>query len=329
MHIPDGYLGPSTFIIFWIIMVPIWIYAGRKMGTLGSKRAPLLALSSAFAFVIMMFNMPVPGGSSGHAVGGTIIAIVIGTWAAVIAISIALALQALMFGDGGLTAYATNCFCMAVIMPFIGYYAYRFISGNADIKSSRRVVAVAIGSWLALTVSATFVGFILGLQPFLYHTAAGVPLYMPYPLSVTVPAMFLEHAFAFSIVEALISALIFAYIQRTEPSIFYAEKATPQAVSNRSKRDLAIGMLLLIILTPLGLLAAGTAYGEWAPEELKEKVGFTPPGLEKLSGIWNAPIPDYSFPNLNPVIGYILAAAIGVILCIGILYFMARKIAKD
>jgi cobalt/nickel transport system permease protein len=329
MHIPDGYLGPGTFIAFWIIMIPIWIYAGKKMETLGSKRAPLLALASAFAFVIMMFNLPVPGGSSGHAVGGTIIAVVIGPWAAVIAISIALALQALMFGDGGLTAYAANCFVMSVMMPFVGYYTYKFISGNTDIKSSRRVIAIAIGAWLSITVAATAVGFILGLQPILYRGANGLPLYMPYPLSVTVPAMFLEHAFAFSIVEALVSALIFAYIQRTDTSIFYAEKAAPQEVSKKSTRDLAIGMLLLIILTPLGLLAAGTAYGEWAPEELKERVGYVPPGLEKLSDLWHAPIPDYSFSNLPPVLGYILAAAIGVILCMGILYFMGKKIAKN
>jgi cobalt/nickel transport system permease protein len=329
MHIPDGYLGPSTFIAFWIIMIPIWIYAGRKMRTLGSKKAPLLALASAFAFVIMMFNMPVPGGSSGHAVGGTIIAAVIGPWAAVIAISIALALQALMFGDGGLTAYAANCFCMAVIMPFIGYYTYKLISRNTDLKSSRRVLAIAIGSWFAITVSATFVGVILGLQPLLYKGANGLPLYMPYPLSVTVPAMFVEHAFAFSIFEALVSALIFAYIQRTDQSIFYVEKAEPQEISKKSQRNLAVGLLLLIILTPLGLLAAGTAYGEWAPEELKAKVGFVPPGLEKLSGIWNAPIPDYSFPGLNPVIGYILAAVVGVLLCMVILYFMSKRIAND
>lgn len=329
MHIPDGYLGPSTFIAFWVIMIPIWIYAGRKMRTLGSKKAPLLALASAFAFVIMMFNMPVPGGSSGHAVGGTIIAVVIGPWAAVIAISIALALQALMFGDGGLTAYATNCFCMAVIMPFIGYYTYKLISGNTEIKSSRRVLAISIGSWFAITVSATFVGVILGLQPLLYKGANGLPLYMPYPLSVTVPSMFIEHAFAFSILEALVSALIFVYIRRTEPSLFYAEKAQPQEISKKSQRNLAIGLLLFIILTPLGLLAAGTAYGEWAPEELKAKIGFVPPGLEKLSGIWNAPLSGYSVPGLNPVFGYYLAAVVGVLLCMVILYFMSKRIAND
>ncbi len=329
MHIPDGYLGPSTFIAFWIIMIPIWIYAGRKMSKLGSKRVPLLALASAFAFVIMMFNMPVPGGSSGHAVGGTIIAVVIGPWAAIIAISIALALQALMFGDGGLTAYAANCFSMSVIMPFIGYYSYRYISGNTDLKSSRRVIAVTIAAWLAITVSATFVGLILGIQPILYNDANGLPLYAPYPLSVTIPAMFLEHAFAFSILEALLSALIFVYIRRTDPTLFYQENAEFKEISKKSRRNLAIGLILLILLTPLGLLAAGTAFGEWAPQELKDRVGFVPPGLEKLSDFWSAPISGYSIYGLNPVIGYIMAAVIGVALCMAILYFMGRRIARD
>ena len=228
MHIPDGYLGPSTYIAFWIIMIPIWIYAGRKLSTLGSRKVPFLALAAAFAFVIMMFNLPVPGGSTGHAVGGAIIGIVLGPWAAVITISVALALQALMFGDGGITTYATNCFNMAVLIPFIGYYAYYFISGKTEITSSRRVIAAAIAGWVALTAAATWAGFILGLQFTLYKDANGLPLYMPYPLSVTVPAMFIEHAFAFSFLEALVTGLIFAYLQRTDPSLFYGEKSESQ-----------------------------------------------------------------------------------------------------
>ena len=228
MHIPDGYLGPSTYIAFWIIMIPIWIYAGKKLSTLGSRKVPFLALASAFSFVIMMFNLPVPGGSSGHAVGGAIIGIVLGPWAGVITISVALALQALMFGDGGITTYATNCFNMAVLCPFIGYYAYKLISGNTEIASSRRVIAAAIAGWVSLTAAATWAGFILGLQPILYKDANGLPLYMPYPLSVSVPAMFLEHAMAFSILEALVTGLIFAYIQRTDPSLIYGEKSEAQ-----------------------------------------------------------------------------------------------------
>ena len=224
MHIPDGYLGPYTFMAFWIIMIPIWYYAGRKLSSeLKSRQVPLLALSAAFSFVIMMFNVPIPGGSTGHAVGGAIIGIVLGPWAAVIAISVALVLQALMFGDGGITAIAANCFNMAVVIPFVGYYVYKIVSGDTLITSSRRVIASAIAGWASLSLAAACAGFEFGIQPILHHDANGLPLYMPYPLSVTIPAMFLEHALGFGILEALITALIFAYIQRTDTSLIYGE----------------------------------------------------------------------------------------------------------
>ena len=120
MHIPDGYLGPYTYIAMWIIMIPIWYYAGKKLGSeLKSRQVPLLALAAAFSFVIMMFNVPIPGGSTGHAVGAAIVGIVLGPWAGVIAVSVALVLQALMFGDGGITAIAANCFNMAAVMPLL------------------------------------------------------------------------------------------------------------------------------------------------------------------------------------------------------------------
>jgi cobalt/nickel transport system permease protein len=234
MHIPDGYLGPNTYIAFWIIMIPIWYYAGKKLSSeLRSKQVPLLALAAAFSFVIMMFNVPIPGGSTGHAVGGAIIGIVLGPWAAVIAISVALVLQALMFGDGGITAIAANCFNMGVVMPFVAYYAYKLISGGTEITSSRRVIAAAVAGWVSLTLAAFCTGVEFGLQPILNHTLEGVPLYMPYPLSVTVPAMLLEHALGFSILEALITALIFAYIQKTDTSILYGEESrSPKKTSN-------------------------------------------------------------------------------------------------
>jgi cobalt/nickel transport system permease protein len=220
MHIPDGYLGPYTYITLFIVMIPIWLYAGYKLSReLRSRQVPLLALSAAFAFVIMMFNIPVPGGSTGHAVGGAIIGIVLGPWAAVISISVALVLQALVFGDGGITAIGANCFNMAVVMPFAAYYAYCFISGNSDLNSSRRLYAAAIAGYLALSLAAGVTGVEFGIQPILHHDASGMPLYMPYGLNVTITAMLLEHMLFFGFVEALITALIFAYIRKTDPSM--------------------------------------------------------------------------------------------------------------
>ncbi len=229
MHIPDGYLGPYTYIAMWIIMIPIWYYAGKKLGSeLKSRQVPLLALAAAFTFVIMMFNVPIPGGSTGHAVGGAIIGIVLGPWAGVIAISVALVLQALMFGDGGITAIAANCFNMAVIMPFVAYYLYKAISGSTEITSSRRVVAAFIAGYISLALAAAFTAFEFGIQPILHHTAEGVPLYMPYSLNVTLPAMVLEHVLGFSFLEGLVTALIFAYIQKTDTSMLYGEESSMQ-----------------------------------------------------------------------------------------------------
>jgi cobalt/nickel transport system permease protein len=235
MHIPDGYLGPYTYLAMWIIMIPIWYYAGNRLGReLKSKQVPLLALAAAFSFVIMMFNVPIPGGSTGHAVGGAIVGIVLGPWAGVIAISVALVLQALMFGDGGITAIAANCFNMAVVMPFIGYYGYKIISGNSEINSSRRVIAAAIAGYVALTLAAGLTGFEFGIQPLLHQGANGMPLYMPYGLNVAVPAMLIEHIFGFGILEGLITALIFAYIQRTDTSLLYGEKSRSQKKKSKN-----------------------------------------------------------------------------------------------
>src|ERR1039457_6456351 len=101
MHIPDGYLGAETYGSLWLVMVAIWSWASRQVHrTLSARQVPYLAICAAFSFVIMMFNVPVPGGTTGHAVGGTLAALVLGPWAAVIAISIAVIVQALLFGDG-------------------------------------------------------------------------------------------------------------------------------------------------------------------------------------------------------------------------------------
>jgi len=215
-------------------MIPIWVYAGRKLSTeLRSRQVPLLALAAAFSFVIMMFNVPIPGGSTGHAVGGAIIGIVLGPWAAVIAISVALVLQALMFGDGGITAIAANCFNMAVAMPFCAYYVYRIISGNTDITSSRRIIAAAVAGYVSLTLAAGLTGFMFGIQPLLHTDPSGVPLYMPYGLNIALPAMLLEHVLGFGFLEALVTALIYAYIQKTDPSILYEKVAESRKAKSR------------------------------------------------------------------------------------------------
>jgi cobalt/nickel transport system permease protein len=215
MHIPDGYLGPATCGVFYAVMLPIWTIASKIVKkTLNARQVPMLAIGAAFSFVIMMFNVPIPGGTTGHAVGGVLVAILLGPWAACIAITVALVIQALLFGDGGITAIGANCFNMAFVLPFVGYYIYKAISYNAPIKSKRRVLAAGIAGYIGINIAAFLAGIEFGLQPLLHHTANGQSLYCPYGLKVAVPVMLGEHLLAFGWVEAIVTALVIKYLQK-------------------------------------------------------------------------------------------------------------------
>jgi hypothetical protein len=102
---------------------------------------------------------------------------------------------------------------------------------------------------------------------------------------------------------------------------------------DKTIRNLTIGLVVLIILVPLGLLAVGETFGEWGTEELQEKLGFVPAGLDKLAPFWSAPVPDYAFPGdeseTGMVAAYYLSAILGVVIGGGLLYLVGRKVAKD
>jgi cobalt/nickel transport system permease protein len=320
MHIPDGYLSPITSLILFLLMLPFWYLGVRKLRQrMNARTVPLIALVAAFAFVIMMFNVPLPGGTTGHAVGGALAAIILGPEIASIAISIALIIQAFLFGDGGILAIGANCFNMAVVLPYVSYGIYRAIGGKSDMKSAWRIVGAASGGWIGLTVASFFAAVEFGIQPALFHTAEGTPLYAPYPLSVSIPAMVIPHMLVASIVEAVVTALVVVYLQRADqPVLEIVEKPTlvTEVSGFKRLRALWVGLAVLIVATPLGLLAPGTAWGEWSGQELANMgLGFVPRGLERLSGIWGAPMPNYHIPALgNAQLAYVLSAVLGIVI---------------
>jgi cobalt/nickel transport system permease protein len=220
MHIPDGYLGPITCAAGFTVMAPVWAIASAKVKkTLQTRQVPLLAIGAAFSFVIMMFNVPIPGGTTGHAVGAVLVAILLGPWAATLAVSVALVLQALLFGDGGITAIGANCFNMAFVLPFAGYAVYRLISGNSPVASRRRMVAAGIAGYVGLVIASLCTGIEFGIQPLLHHTASGQALYCPYGLKVAISSMVGEHALIFGWVELIATALVVKFLQKQEPSL--------------------------------------------------------------------------------------------------------------
>lgn len=309
MHIPDNYLSPSTCAVMTTAMVPVWVMAARKVQReLSPSRIPLLGIGAAFSFLLMMLNVPLPGGTTGHAVGGTLLAVLLGPWSACIAVTVALFLQALIFGDGGILAFGANCFNMAFVLPFIGYYLYRLIkklirSGAGD------YAGIAIGSYAAIAAASFCAAVEFGIQPALFRDAAGLPLYCPYPLAVSIPAMMIPHLAVAGVVETAFTLSIVVFIRRVSPGLIFNEG------KDRIGAVYAL-MALLVCASPLGLLASGTAWGEWGADEIRDVVtggaalGYVPSAMR--SGFsFGSPIPDYVFPGLPETAGYILSAAAG------------------
>jgi cobalt/nickel transport system permease protein len=318
MHIPDGYLSPLTSAILYALVLPFWAIGLRQIKRkMNARSVPLIALMASFSFVIMMFNVPLIGGTTGHAVGATLAAIVLGPEIATIAVSIALIIQALLAGDGGILAIGANCFNMAVVMPYLAYYIYRAISGNSPVTSSRRLAGAAVGGWVALTVAAFVAAIEFGLQPLLFTAADGTPLYAPYPLSIAIPAMVGPHALIASVIEGGLTALIIGWMQRSNPAVLEApEKSGMVAAEETSMGRLKwlwVGIAALVVAAPLGLLAPGTAWGEWGTEELAQMGIKVPQGMAQLSTLWGAPLADYDIPALgNANLGYVISGAVGI-----------------
>ena len=218
MHIPDGYLSPSTCLTLGVVMLPIWYRASAKLKKdLDVKQVPLLSMGAVFCFLIMMFNVPIPNGTTAHAIGATLVAIIFGPWAAVIAMSVALAIQAIVFADGGILAFGANAFNMAFIAPFVGYYVYKLISKNAMPGSTRQLAAGAIAGYAAINCAALVASIEFGIQPLFFTGTDGTPLYCPYGLDIAIPAMMVAHLTIAGFIEGIVTAaaLKFMAVQPT------------------------------------------------------------------------------------------------------------------
>ncbi|MEI6351337.1 MAG: cobalt transporter CbiM [Verrucomicrobiota bacterium] len=332
MHIPDGYLSPTSCATLFAGSSPFWWFALKRVRqSLNSRMVPLVSVCAAFCFVIMMFNIPLPGGTSGHVVGMGVTAAVLGPWASILAVSVALLIQAVFFGDGGITAFGANSFNMAIVGSLISYGVYRVLSGASEPTSRRRIIAASAAGYLGINIAALLAGIEFGLQPLLFHDGANAPLYAPYPLRIAVPAMMLGHLTFAGLAEAIVSGGVIAWLQHSHVALLKPAIPTGNiapVVEWGFTRPFWIGLAALMIATPLGLLAAGTAWGEWGAADFKNpgarheiaaaSLNVMPPeeapvGMQRLSAFWTAPLPDYAPPFLkSPQIGYVLSAMLGV-----------------
>ena len=321
MHIPENYLSPSTCAVMAAAMLPVWALAIDKVKKeIPREKLPLLGIGAALSFLGMMFNVPLPGGTTGHAVGGTLLAILFSPWAACLTVSIALFIQALFFGDGGLLAFGANAFNMACLLPFSGWLVYSLLKAH---KVSEPFAA-GIGAYIGINAAALAAAIEFGVQPLLFTDAAGQALYCPYPLAVSIPAMMLGHLTLFGLAEVIFTTAVLGYLRRTSPEFFTASGAAD------SRRSLYGLLGILILGSPLGLLAAGTAWGEWDAAELAtldyggQPLGYTPAGMTDGFS-FAALLPDYSISALPEAFGYLLSAIIGTALLL-ILFKLAASL---
>ncbi|HEV7897724.1 MAG TPA: cobalt transporter CbiM [Planosporangium sp.] len=327
MHIPDGYLSPQTCAAAYVVAVPTWAIAtNRVTRVVKTRNVPTLAILAALSFLVMMFNIPIPDGTTAHAVGAVVIAIALGPWAAVIAVSVALLFQALLFGDGGVLAYGANALNMAILMPFLGYGVYRLVAGRSPLTSKRRTAAAAIAGYAGINAAALATAVEFGIQPALFHTSSGAPLYSPYHLSQTIPAMMLAHLTVAGAAEAILTGGVVAYLARADASrLAVTHRNIPVAGrpdAPRARRltpaRLALGFIAgMVLLTPLGLLSPGGAFGEGAPQDLDvASLGLkaVPAGLARYNGFWSHTVlSGYGFHDgQHANLAYVLSAVIGI-----------------
>ena len=355
MHIPDGYLSPQSCAVLGAAAVPFWATASRRVKrVVTSRHVPLLAIGAAYCFLVMMFNVPIPDGTTAHAVGAVLVAVLLGPWAAVVAVSVALAIQALFFGDGGVLAYGANCFNMAIVMPFVGYGVYRVVAGRTPLTSRRRAIAAGLGGYVGLNAAALCAAVEFGLQPELFHKADGTPLYAPFHLAQTIPAMLFAHLLVAGVVELVLTTGVITYLQRANlPVLRINHPTVPTGGADDAGATVAegaegtdepavhpgrlgwrwacVGLGIMAILTPLGLLAPGGAFGEDSPSDLDLQtyhLDAVPSGLRHYAGFFHHALFDgYGFQDdAHPTLGYLVSAAVGMLVIAAVIVLVARML---
>lgn len=188
MHIPDGLISPQTYLPLLAVALPLWIVAGRRLhATLGDEALPRLAVFTALAFLLSTLMLPLPGGTSGHAVGVALLAIVFGPWIGFMAYSLVLLLQALVVGAGGVTALPVN----ALAMGFVG--AWTAVGLFRLLRPLNEMLAVLAAVWVSVVLAALLVALVLGIQPWIAQAPDGSPRFFPFGPLITVPALVLPH----------------------------------------------------------------------------------------------------------------------------------------
>lgn len=209
LHIPDGFLSFPVSGITWIITIAlIGLSLKRVQADYQERAVPLMGVCAAFIFAAQMINFPIPGGTSGHLLGGTLAGILLGPWAGTLVVSVVFVVQAVLFQDGGLTVLGANIFNMGLIGTFGSYYLYKAIRFAISRKQWRAMAAsTAIAAWVSVVLGAL-------------ATAIQLALSGTVPLMVSLIAMLSWHVLI-GIGEAIVTVFAVSFIWRSRPDLLY------------------------------------------------------------------------------------------------------------
>ncbi len=302
MHIPDGFLSLITSIVCWIITASILALAiSRTNKSLGEKQVPLMGVMAAFIFAAQMINFPVAGGTSGHLLGGALAAITLGPWAGMLVMTAVIAVQGLLFQDGGLVVMGANILNMGLLTAAVGYGLYRSVQGKSR---TTQLAAAGVAAWLSVMTGA----LATSLQLWLSGTAQ---------LGIVIPTMLGVHALI-GLGEAAITVAALGFIFRTRPDLLDEKSASAQGGAGW----VLTGILLTLAVVLLSPFASADPDGL---ERVAIDMGFINNGQSAPYQI----IPDYTIPFLGETaVSTIAAGAMGVLVVLAVAFLVGRSLQQ-
>jgi cobalt/nickel transport system permease protein len=305
MHIPDGFVsGPVVGATTVASAIALVIASGRSQAALGTRRAPVLGLTTAFIFAAQMINFPVAGGTSGHLLGGTLAAIVLGSpWAGMLSIATVLIIQAVLFADGGITALGANILNMAVIGVWVGWILTQTLQRLLGGSKRRLPLAAGIAAGLSVVVAAIACAIELGLS----RTAT---------IALALPAMAGVHILI-GVGEGLITGGVLAYLIAARPDLLPGEQA-------EFKGWLVPVVSIFLIAGVLSLFASAWPDGL---ERVAENLGFINLA-ENVRVNLPTPLADYGIEGLG-TIGTSIAGLLGAAVCFAIAFGIAKVVKPN
>jgi cobalt/nickel transport system permease protein len=309
MHIPDGFIDGKTAVTAAALAAAgVGLALRQVRKKLPPRRVPLLGLAAAFLFAAQMVNFPVAGGTSGHLVGGVLIAALLGPGAAIVVLTTVLIVQCFLFADGGVLALGANIFNMAILGAAGGYALYRLVCHWLP-GPRGQVTAIVFASWCSTVVASI--------------SCAGQ---LAWSGTVAWPAAFAAMASVHMLIgigEGLISALVFIAIQRVRPDLASEMNAAsqPRPLKEFVRYGLLAALGLAVFVAPF---ACGWPDGL---DAAAAKLGFD---RKALQPVVSAPAPDYRVPGFHwPAGSTAVAGAAGALVVFGLALALGRTLVPE